>query len=56
MYNLSAPKVFSTSNTFLHLEMQFKQQNIMISYRFMLLDSGEKGQNVVQLDNAYFQF
>jgi hypothetical protein len=39
-------------NPFLQLKMQFKQHEIVISYRF---DSRKKGQNVEQLDNIIFQ-
>jgi len=35
--------------------MQFKQREIVISYRFMSHDSRKRGQNVEQLDNIVFQ-
>ena len=37
----------------MHSKMSFKQKKTMISSRFMSLDSGEKGQNIEQLDNAH---
>jgi hypothetical protein len=44
---------FSMLNPFLHLEMDFKQQKIVISCKFISPDSGEKKKHFVeQLDNA----
>jgi hypothetical protein len=39
-------------NPFMHSEMDFKQQTIVISCRFMLPDSDEKIHFIEQLDNA----
>jgi hypothetical protein len=39
-------------NPFLHSEMDFKEQKIVISCRFMLSDFGEKSHFIEQLDNA----
>jgi len=40
-------------NPFMHSEMQFRQQKIAILSRFTSPDSGQKGQNIERLDNAY---
>jgi hypothetical protein len=39
-------------NPFLHSEMDFKQQNIVILCKFISSDSNEKNHFVEQLDNA----
>jgi hypothetical protein len=44
-------------NPFMHLEMDFKQQKIVISCIFLLLDSGKKKNHFVELlDNAFSKY
>jgi hypothetical protein len=50
---LQVPQVFfNTLNPFMHLEMQFKQQKIAISSKFVSLVFVKKSQNIEKLDDT----